>query len=187
MLPGSASLLPHPVSLEEMVDTLALQKLAWTYCHAVDRRDYRLLRSLYHDDAIDDHGEMFCGTSDEYVAWIRSMLAQWQATSHTISNTLFLIDGDHAEGELVTAAYHRSADGTREMIAHGRYLDRYERRQSIWKFQRRSLVLDWIEERTTTTAIETVGANLGVALGQASSDDPCLQRLPMFGACGSLA
>jgi hypothetical protein len=96
----SASLQPHPVTLEEMLDTMALQKLAWTYCHAVDRRDYRLLRSLYHDDAVDDHGDMFRGTPDEYIAWLPTMLAQWEATSHVITNTLFLIDGDRGEGEL---------------------------------------------------------------------------------------
>jgi len=168
-----------------MLDTMALQRLAWTYCHAIDRRDYRLLRSLYHDDAVDDHGEMFCGTPDQYVAWLPSMLAQWEATSHVISNTLFLIDGARAEGQLVTAAYHRSADGLRELSAHGRYLDVYEKRGGIWKFLRRSLVLDWTSERAVSTQIEVAGSRLGIAIGRASTSDPCFLRLPMFSACGT--
>jgi SnoaL-like protein len=174
------SLQSHAMTVGELLELAALQRLAWTYCHAVDRRDYVLLRSLYHDDAIDDHGAMFCGTPDEYVAWLPTMMARWQATSHAIANSLFLIEGDHAEGELLTTAYHRSLEGTQELIAHGRYLDRYEKRAGVWKFLRRSLVLDWVSERSVAAPIETVGSGLGVPLGQASAADPCYGRLPMF-------
>jgi hypothetical protein len=177
----SASLAPHAASLEEMLDTFALQKLAWTYCHAVDRQDFALLRSLYHDDAIDDHGAMFRGSPDEYVAWLPSMLARWQATAHLISNMVFVIDGDAAEGELCTTAYHRTKDGQREVIAHGRYLDQYRKRDGVWRFWRRSLALDWMERRAVQPEEKTEEAD-GVQLGRPSADDPCYRRLPMLAA-----
>src|SRR3954453_18844521 len=87
---------------------LELQRLAWLYCHAVDRGDMTLLRSLYHDDAVDDHGEMFSGSADDYVAWLPGMLAGLDASRHTIDSMLFVVDGDLAEGELVNSAYHRT-------------------------------------------------------------------------------
>ncbi len=102
------SLAPRVWSVSDAVETLALQHLASTYCHAVDRRDFALLRTLYDDDAIDDHGPMFCGGPDAYVAWLPTMMARWAVTSHVISNMVFLIDGDEAEGELVATAYHRT-------------------------------------------------------------------------------
>ena len=76
------TLYPHIVDAREAIDMIALQQLVWTYCRAVDRRDLALLRSLYHDDAIDDHGATFCGGPDDYVVWLPSMLERWEATLH---------------------------------------------------------------------------------------------------------
>ena len=52
-------------TLRELLDKQALHELVLTYCRACDRRDLRLLCSLYHDDAIDDHGSMFKGLPGE--------------------------------------------------------------------------------------------------------------------------
>lgn len=176
----SATLEPHVVGMSEMLDKFALQQLAWTYCHAIDRGDLKLVRSLYHDDAIDDHGPMFSGSPDEYVAWLPSMLANWEITSHVISNMLFLIDGNQAEGELVVLAYHRTpAPGSRELIARGRYLDRYEKRDGIWRFLRRSLVLDAMEERATPMS-EGPSLDEGMEKGRLDAGDACFTRLARF-------
>jgi hypothetical protein len=182
MAGSPASMTPPAATLQEMLDSFSLQQLACTYCHAVDRRDYRLLRSLYHDDAIDDHGPMFCGGPDAYVAWLPSMLARWSATTHLIHNSLFLFDGDRADGQLSATAYHRTLDGRQEIIAHGRYLDRYERRGGVWRFFRRSLVLDWAEARGAPQGGDAATAEDGIALGRASAEDPVYQRLPLFAA-----
>lgn len=34
-----------------------LQEPVMLYCRGCDRRDFALVRSLYHDNAIDDHGD----------------------------------------------------------------------------------------------------------------------------------
>lgn len=175
------SLRPHAATVAELLDTFALKQLVLSYCHGIDRRDLNLVRSLYHDDAIDDHGPRFRGGPDEYVAWLPSILGKWSATAHIIHNTLFLIDGDHAEGEVALTAYHRTIDGTREIIAHGRYIDQYEKRDDAWRFYRRSLALDWMEERPVPLP-EGPGIADGVVMGRPSAEDPCYQRLPLFAA-----
>lgn len=131
-------------TLQTLIDKQALHELALSYCRACDRRDFALLRTLYHDDAIDDHGAMFRGSADEYVAWLPQVMAQFEATVHSISNALYVVDGDHAQGELYCVAYHRThPPEAREILIGGRYLDRYQRREGRWRILRRSLALDW--------------------------------------------
>ncbi|SFR91671.1 nuclear transport factor 2 family protein [Sphingomonas jatrophae] len=129
--------------MQELLDRIALADLVALYCRGCDRRDFALVRSLYHDDAIDDHGAMFRGGPDEFVAWLPTAMAPWELTVHSITNSLFAIQGDKAEGEHHVRAYHRThGERRREYVVHGRYLDRYERRDGKWKFIHRSLVFD---------------------------------------------
>lgn len=165
----AADLRPRALDASDVADRLALQHLAHAYCHAVDRGDFALLRSLYHDDAVDDHGAMFRGTADEYVAWLPRMLAGLEATRHEITGMLFLVDGDRAQGELVSTAYHRTRDG-REIVVSGRYLDTYARRDGVWRILHRSLVMDGFLERPAQPAEGFIGK--GVPWGRPGPDDP---------------
>lgn len=156
-------------------DQLALRDLVMRYCRGCDRRDFKLVRSLYHDDAVDDHGAMFRGGPDEFVAWLPQVMARWELTVHSVSNSLIVVDGDRAEGEHHVTAYHRSRPPERrEYIVQGRYLDRYERRNGVWKFKHRSLVFDSGEMRSVD---EQTFAMLGAdaAHGRADQDDPSWQ------------
>lgn len=155
-----------------LLDRIALIELVMRYCRGIDRRDYALVRSLYHDDAIDDHGAMFCGGPDAFVAWLPSMLAHWDATIHSISNSVFAITGDVAEGEHQVMAFHRThAPDRKEMVVWGRYLDRYERRADVWKFQHRSLVFDHGTIRPVDEeSLAIMGAD--ARHGRADRDDP---------------
>ncbi|MCP1471698.1 hypothetical protein J3E64_003411 [Sphingobium sp. OAS761] len=129
--------------MQQWMDRMALTDLVMRYCRGCDRRDFALVRSLYHDDAIDDHGAMFRGGPDAFVAWLPEVTSHWSLTRHSISNSVFVIDGDQAEGEHYVEAWHRTqGDNAKQFIALGRYLDRYERREGIWKFTYRSLVFD---------------------------------------------
>lgn len=164
-----------------MLDKFTLHELVLTYCRAVDRRDYALLATLYHDDAIDDHGGMFCGSAKDYIAWLPSMQSHFEAMRHDITNALFAVDGNDANGELYTIAYHRTPPGSkaREIIIGGRYLDRYQKRDGVWRFLHRSLVFDWKETRRLPAETDADVSD-GVAHGRPDGDDPSYQRLPLF-------
>ncbi len=163
------------MSLQEIADRMALADLVMRYCRGIDRRDFALVRSLYHDDAIDDHGQMFCGDPDDYVAWLADFMPRWDATVHAIHNSLFVIDGDHAEGEHIVTAYHRTLPPARkEIIIGGRYLDRYQKRGGQWKFAHRSLVFDHGEMRDVDEpGFAALGAD--AAHGTADRTDPSWQ------------
>lgn len=169
--------------MRELADRIALGDLIARYCRGCDRRDFALVRSLYHDDAIDDHGAMFRGGPDDFVAWLPQAMAPWELTIHSVSNSLFAIDGDRAEGEHLVRAWHRTrAPGPQEYIVDGRYLDRYEKRDGAWKFIHRSLVFDHGEIRVVDEeAMRRLGAD--AAHGRADRDDPSW-GLPLIAALG---
>ena len=167
--------------LSVMLDKLTLHELVLTYCRAVDRRDYALLETLYHPDAIDDHGGMFCGSAAAYIAWLPTIQAHFETMRHDITNALFAVDGNDANGELYTVAYHRTPPGpkAREIIIGGRYLDRYQKRDGVWRFLHRSLVFDWKETRPLPAVMDPDISD-GVAPGRPDENDPSYERLPLF-------
>lgn len=171
------------MSPEEAATREELRDLVTRYARGVDRRDYPLIRSLYWDDAIDDHGEMFCGGPDDYVAWLPQALEPLDCTIHSISNSLFVIDGDVAEGEHVSFNFHRTrAEPRQEIVIHGRYLDRYERREGIWKFARRKIVFDHGYVRSVDEdGLSAAGAD--APAGSDNRDDPSWQ-FPLLAGIG---
>ncbi len=167
-----------------MLDKQELHELVLTYCRGIDRQDFALVRTLYHDDAIDDHGDMFKGGPDAYVAWLPTIMKMWDATVHSLSNCLFKVAGDRAEGELYVVAYHRThPPDAREIVVGGRYLDRYEKRDGVWRFAHRSLAMDWCNVRDVNAAdYETFAA--GAVRGRHDSGDASYAELGMFGRVG---
>lgn len=170
------TLAAHAMTVDEMLDRAALQHLVTTYGHAIDRHDYALLRTLYHADGTDDHSPYFNGSADDYAAWLPSMMANWSLTSHAMTNMVFLIDGDEAEGIITARAWHRTMDGSRDFIAWGRYADRYRKKDGVWRFQHRFFVLESSEDRPVPQG-DDFGAD-GVALAAAGAADPIYAGLP---------
>ena len=166
-----------------LLDQMAIRDLVMRYCRGCDRRDFALVRALYHDDAIDDHGSMFKGNPDDFVAWLPQAMAPWELTIHSISNSLIVVDGDYAEGEHHARAYHRTYSPERkEYIVYGRYLDKYARRDGAWKFLHRSLVFDHgvIRDVDEASFAQLSG---DAAMGRVDRDDPSWS-LPLLAGLG---
>lgn len=170
-----------PRSPAELADLDCLERLVSTYSRAIDRRDFALLRSLYHDDAVEAHGEMFSGSPDGYVDFVRAALANYSATAHYVVNTLFELDGDRAEGETYKINYHRTpGPDAREVITGSRSLDRFARRDGEWRFSGRSVVLDWARTQPADAAAYDDFA-AGSPHGAAGVADLSYAVLPLFG------
>lgn len=163
--------------MQTLLDREALRELAARYARAVDRRDFALLRALYHDAAVHDHGSMFLGGPDAFVTWLEASMGD-MVTQHIVANTLFDIAGDEAEGEIYTVNYH-VMDGGRDYIAGGRYLDRYVRHEGRWLFMARKRVIDWTHERARSEGGVSAGLVRG-ALGRSDASFAFLPRLSVF-------
>lgn len=128
--------------LQRLLDEAAIRRVVCTYARAVDRCDWELLRSCYHPRAIDDHGA-FVGTVEELIELLRR--ETWRSTAHYVANQLidFDADGDGAWSEAYVYALHRSGDGERprvDAIGSGRFLDRFERRDGVWRIAHRRVI-----------------------------------------------
>lgn len=156
------------MDIQTLSDRAEITDLLGLYCRGVDRVDEATLRSIYHEDAVEDRGEgLFIGNAQEWVTWTLELLPVFSLTQHNILNCLIDISRDTAHSETYFIAYHRfnnqfSADnedpqnertsksedvhwpeGEVELILAGRYLDRFERRNGKWKISYRKMVCDW--------------------------------------------
>jgi hypothetical protein len=131
--------------LEEMLDEFALRKLVNGYCRAVDRGDFETLRSLYHHDAEDAHGDFSKGSAADFLTQLEAAHPYVRSMQHNVTTVNFAINGQHAEGEIYTIATHtlNAGDHDVDVIVGGRYLDKYEKRDGAWKFIERAIVTDW--------------------------------------------
>jgi hypothetical protein len=132
--------------LQELLDERQIRSLAYRYCRAIDRRQYDLLRSCYHSDATDHHGD-FYGSAEEFVEHCRQALDSFDRTLHFIGNLEIEVHGDTARSEAYVLALARVAasDGKceRDNTVALRYIDDLERRDGEWRILRRVCVYEW--------------------------------------------
>jgi len=104
-----------------------------------------LILSCYHPDAIDNHGS-FNGPVTGFVDWVMGNHAgKVLSCVHHLSNVQIVVDGDAAYCESYVLTNHRRMiDGVlTDALAHGRYVDRFEKRDGRWKIAERLVVVDW--------------------------------------------
>ena len=140
--------------MSDAEDRQALAELVAAYARGCDRRRPEEVASLYTPDggfAIVDAGvePMEISGHDRMVAGF-SRLSRYEHTFHLLGQQTVDLDGDRATGECYCLADHVEVadDGSRSvMIMHIRYQDRYARTADGWKFEHRTLMVDWRETR----------------------------------------
>lgn len=150
-----------------MLDRQEIEQVLKLYCRAIDRLDADLLRSIYHPDGVDDHGN-FSGNAHEFVDFIMEELRQTTLYGfHTVTQSIIDVQGSIAAAESTYIGYHRingewddvcgffgesyAAEARRrnllgrehEYICGGRYIDRLEKRDGNWKVLRRKITNEW--------------------------------------------
>ena len=115
------------------------------YCRGIDRMDRELVRSCYHPDATDSHGN-FEGGVEEFLDFAWRLLARYECSMHFVGNLLVEIAGDAAVAETYGVALHRSADPRPQanLVNGFRFVDRFERRGGgPWRIAKRVAVSEW--------------------------------------------
>ena len=131
--------------LEELLAKQEIEEVVLRYCRGIDRMDPDLVRSCYHPDATDEHGS-FSGGVEDYIAFAWKLLPRYDVTMHFVGNLLIEVEEDVARSEAYCIAHHRKVGGPPPSnLATGcRYIDRFERRDGVWRIAKRVVTTEWI-------------------------------------------
>ncbi len=161
-------------------DKQEIYELSCKYSRGLDRLDSKLFRSVFFDDAFCEYG-FFNGGPDEFTEFCMNALKDHEANHHMIGNVLIEIEGKEAFGEVYFNAYHKvksEKEVVEDIIIAGRYIDRYLKREGLWKFIYRSEIVDW--SRTSPTKDSYFDSDLSVGCRRGSrQDDPVYNKEDM--------
>ena len=89
---------PEIGALRRLLDRQAIADCVHRYARGLDRRDEELLRSAYHPDAVEDHGQ-YVGGLDGLVAYLMDVHAPFAGYQRHVTTQNVDIDGDDAHAE----------------------------------------------------------------------------------------
>ena len=131
-----------PDRIAELVDRQDIVDCLTRFTRGMDRFDRELFISAYHDDAIIDAGD-FIGSAAQVYDMAYDLHDDGQSgTLHNVLNHSCELDGDTAHCETYFFYVGRNRDES-NWAAGGRYVDRFERRDGVWKIAFRRTILEW--------------------------------------------
>jgi hypothetical protein len=133
-------------TVQRLADRQAILDCLTRYSRGLDRHDEELIASAFHDDALDNHGD-FVGDGKDLALWGNALHAHdFDAHQHFLTTHTADIDGDTAHTETYWLAVLRRKESGRSVMIGGRYVDRLERRDGVWKIAVRRTVMESIAE-----------------------------------------
>lgn len=149
--PRVASAASAPTADRRLDDLEAHQKITdvlFRYARGNDRLDAALISSCFWPDA---HVTFlpYDGPAPGFVTLAMKILSSLLWCQHYITNVMIDVRGDQAVSECYFFAHHHTkknkAGHEEEQYYEGRYLDRLERRDGVWKSAFRHGFMDFIE------------------------------------------
>lgn len=140
-------------TLQRLVDKDQIRDAICRYARGVDRGDWDLVRSGYHPDAYDAHGD-YRGGIDGFIEWLDKRFAGVDNSMHFLGQSLIefkgpdlaLVETYFVSRRLVPPAGAAAATASEAdaMVREGwgRYVDRFERRNGEWRVAHRTVVLE---------------------------------------------
>ena len=128
--------------LEELVSRQEIHDVLVRYCVGIDRGDLQLVLSTFHAEARDNHTGIEESAVERFTRTVVEAASMW--TSHNLSNILVEVDGSSASAQSCFTAWHRFdiRKVPYDWVIAGRYLDRFECRNTEWRISHRTVVYD---------------------------------------------
>lgn len=127
--------------LREIVDRHEIWTLLLRFARGLDRLDRDMVRSIYWDDAIEDH-HSYIGTPDGFIDWAMGYTRESNSVQHHgLSNHFCEIDGDDAHSETYFTFISENLTPPHQ-LSIGRYADHFQRRGGVWKIANRVTMIE---------------------------------------------
>jgi hypothetical protein len=162
--------LRHLLDRQDILDCVA------RHARGCDRHDSALLAGAYHDDGVDEHG-FAINPGPGYPEWANAQHGVGSHQNmHNITTHSCEIDGDVAHCESYVIGLFLNPDRKTSRLIAGRYADRLERRDGVWKIALRRTTVDVL--MTGDASILTLPAftELGYVKGMRDARDVSYQR-----------
>jgi hypothetical protein len=115
------------------------------FIRGIDRQDWELALSTYHEDAIDEHG-FFAGPARGFIDACRHAHRDQDHSMHFMTNILIEFGApDRALVETYCLVFQRFRTPAVRKLATARYIDRFEERAGAWKVAHRTIVFGDIQ------------------------------------------
>jgi len=161
--------------LRTMLDRMEVLDCLTRFSRGMDRLDRELALSAFHEDAICDYGP-YVGDAAGLFDWAVQQQPNLVATHHHLCNHTVELVGETAHCETYLLYNARRADGS-IWQAHGRYVDRLEKRDGAWRIAIRYCVVEAMGQVATCqmpfNGIADVEANGATATDRS---DPSYRR-----------
>ena len=136
--------------LQNALDERDVIRAILRYPTGVDMRDWSLYRQAFTDEVEVDFSSWNGGgpskmTADQWVAGVRSTLAGFEATQHTLTNFVVDVDGDSARTVVYMQAQHYlpNTKGDATLTLGGYYNHEMVRTATDWKIRKVRLTVTW--------------------------------------------
>jgi len=128
--------------VQYLKDRLAVLDVINRHARGCDRHDTDLIDSAYWPDGQDEHGTSV-NAGNEYGQWANnSHAATSSAHQHHVTTHTCDVDGDTAHAESYVMVVLLAPDEKSVQVMTGRYLDRLERRDGVWRIAVRRSTVD---------------------------------------------
>jgi hypothetical protein len=157
------------MTIDDLLDTEAIRQALAAYARGMDRQDSDLLLSAYWPDAWDAHGSHE-GSPQAFAEFCQR---HWPVLrmQHLMGQSYIELAGAFANVETYFVAHQRLVDGSGEYVLGGRYNDRFEKRDGVWKVLHRVVVFDWRKQWDHSEADASKLANYPEINRGATSED----------------
>jgi hypothetical protein len=142
-----------------------------------DRFDIALMGDCYHPDGIDEHGSFAVHTGAEYGEWANATHAAGsQMCLHNICTHTCEINGDEAHAESYVIGTMLNKDGMTCRFLNGRYVDRLERRDGVWRIALRRCTVDVVLKGDSSIMQTDLFKHYGMIKGTRDATDLSYDR-----------
>ncbi|MDX1736112.1 MAG: nuclear transport factor 2 family protein [Halioglobus sp.] len=159
-----------------LMDRTAILDCVARHARGHDRFDVDLMTACYHEDGADEHG-FAINPGPDYAQWANTVHAAGaRLHTHNITTHTCEIDGDeaHCESYVMVALLNNDEQSAR--LISGRYIDRLERRDGVWRIALRRTTVDVLLSGDASILSTPLFHDQGYTKGMRDKTDVSYQR-----------